>query len=117
MCPAGPERIVFCAYTAFDFVELDLITMTQTITPTPEALHRCSAITFLKDTAFFRGPYSKADTATDNRDTVFAFDLKTHGVVTVGSLPANQCRGLSNGRMLCAGDQGMTVASFTAYFG
>ncbi len=113
MCPTGSNRLAFFAYTDFDFVEIDLVTREQIITPTPDTLHGCGAITCQADTVFFRGPYpASGQDRSAPREAVFAFDKNKGQAVEILPLPGKSVRGLSQGRMLAIGDGGVVVATF-----
>lgn len=109
ICPSGRNHLVFCAYTGFEWVELDLAGRTQTVIATRPELAGCKAITSVGDFAVFHGPYREQKTP---RENVFAFDTKTGAVTPTGVLPG-RVRGLSPGRLLAIGGDTVTVATFT----
>ncbi len=111
ICPSGRNHLVFCAYTKFEWVELDLAGRTQTVIATPPELAGCKAITPVGDIAIFHAPYRRGNDKTPRED-VLAFDTKTGAVTSIGALPG-RVRGLSPGRLLAIGGDAVTVATFT----
>lgn len=114
MCPTGPNAVALCGYMGFELVELNVGQQSQVVRATPPKLHGCSAITFLKETAFFRGPYPRKGEGEHVRDEVYAFKATGH-YDRFGYLPGPTARGLVNGRMLTIGEHGVRVASFAEW--
>jgi hypothetical protein len=114
ICKTGRNRIAFCAYTDFPFVELDLDTRHQTVIPTPTETHGSGAITVLPDTVFLHGPIPKGeDWRTAERDGIYAMDKDTGKVTEVGSVTGKWVRGLSRGRMLSVTDNAVSIIRLT----
>ncbi len=113
MCHAGRNHVAFCAYTTFSLVVLDISRREQSVVPTPQQLHGCGAITTRGDGFLFRGPYPDDADYKKPRDSVFAFDAVSGEATLIGTLPGQQVRGLSNGRMLCVDGDDVVIASFT----
>ena len=112
MCPTARNSLAFFAYTDFHLVDLDVSKQIQTVIQIPPALRGCSAISRLKNTTFFRGPYPQDNDYKKPRETVFAFDIKGGQVCEVDNLPGGYVRGLSNGRMLSVSDRSVVIVSF-----
>ncbi|MCR6660864.1 MAG: hypothetical protein NVV72_16535 [Asticcacaulis sp.] len=112
MCPLGPNRLAFCAYSHFEWVELDLESHTQKVVPTPQQLHGSGAITCRGDTAFFVGPYPDNQDFSKPRDEVFAFNRVTGTVSKAPSISGKALRGMSDGRLLSMCDEGLLIATF-----
>jgi|GEM_PF-4561345 len=115
MCPLAPNRLAFCAYTHFEWVELDLENQTQKVTPTPQQLHGSGAITSHGETAFFISPYPDNLDFSKPRDKVFAFNRITKAVSEAPPIShrvRRVLRGLSDGRLLSICDEGLSIMTF-----
>lgn len=113
MCRTGRNRLAFCAYAGFELVELDVARQSQTILPTPSAVHGCGALACLGQIAFLRGPYPRDPDRDKPRDQVFAIDRTTGDMRFAGILPGAFVRGLSSGRMLCISNDAVTIATLS----
>jgi hypothetical protein len=92
-------RVVFCAYSSFDLVRLDLEHRTRERWETPQPLHSCHALTMLGDTCFFGGGRYGANVRAWN----LGGEWRDLGV-SLGDV-----QGLPGGRFLALGESGYTI--------
>jgi len=108
ICKVEENKLAFCAYTDFEFIQLNVSSKSQEIYKTPKQLHGAHAITLKQNTAFFKGPYQDKEA---NQQTLFAYNLETKSIKAIGIIPGQYARGLPQGKFLSYCDGNIIISS------
>ena len=102
-CRISLDGIAFLREPVFHLVELDVSRRTQTVTPTPDAMHQALALTELDGVYFVHCPHTASG-------AIFRFSKESREVSQVGAY-SKELRGLGRGRFLAKDESGFTLIS------
>ncbi|MGI8542549.1 MAG: hypothetical protein ACR2MD_03635 [Aridibacter sp.] len=103
------NRIIFCPYTVFPLVLLDIETRTQKVFETPMSAHGFSAISKLDEKVYFHHRYDSEIEGTDFG--IYEWEIGSESVQKIGEYKGHFVRGLPNGQFFSMTDSGYSIIS------